>query len=260
MAESIYEKAMRLLHRPITKAADPDDADSRVGGDAEPTDKKLAEAGEEAAAGGQAGAQGGEGAPEGEGGVPANPGEGEGEGEGSHSEPDGDEGQGGSGDGDGDESEDMSPDEVRELRKAFGLTDHDEIDETKKDNNIPDILKSILSYVQKSDAFMQNLTKELADLKAKHSSGKADEDLRVTMKAFQDDMNAKMAELREAMVSPRTAPAAAQPKGFSKAIQTEAPAEKKLTLADITNLALRKEITATEAARLTRMVNHNIPA
>lgn len=254
MAETLYERAVRriaeLTGRDIKKAVDPDDADARVDGEGEPTDKKLEAAGEEAAAGGQA--AGGS-----EGGVPADPGAGDGaggEGDG-HAEPDGDEGQGGDGDGDGDEGQDMSDDEIRDLRKAFGLTDFDEIAETKKDHQIPSLLKSILAYMQKSDAFMQNLTKELADMKAKHASGKPDEAMRVTMKALDEKVDS-LQKLLENMH--KLAPAAAQPKAILKAMDPGVPPQPKLTIADITALSLKGEITAAEASRLTRMVNHNL--
>lgn len=258
MPESLYDKALRLLGRPVQKAADPDDADSRVGGDAEPDDKKLAEAGKEAAAGAQA-----QGGPEGEaGGVPADPGEGE---EG-HAEPDADN-AGGPSDGDADNededgefdehgNDDMDEDEIRELRKAFGLNDFDDVKDTKKDTNISAMLGQILSYVKKQDAFMQNLNKELADLKAKHGSGKADEDMRVTMKSMQEKVDV-VHKLLENL--PRTAPAAAQPKAFQKAINVD-NGQSRLTLADVTSLAMNGKISASEAARLTRQINHTTPA
>lgn len=274
MAETLYEKAMRLLGRPITKAVDPDDADSRVGDDAQPTDKKLEGAGEEAAAGGQAGAGA-------EGGVPGDPGAGAGEeaggegGEGGHSEPDGDEGKG-AGAGDGDEgfddhgNQDMGPDEIRELRKAFGLTDKEDLADIAKGTEIVPLLKSILAYMQKSDAYQQNLTKELAELKAKHASGKGDCCSkctdgkhcgscdccgRHTMKSLDEKVDALQKTLDGLH---KTIPAAAPPKALQKAVDTGAPGAPKLTLADVTALSLRGEISAAEAARLTRMINHNL--
>lgn len=266
MAETLYEKALRLLAKPITKAVDPDDADSRVDDKSEPTDKKLEEAGEEAAAGGQAGGEMGGEQP---GGVPENPGGEEGgEQQFEHSEPDGDEGKGGEGDGDGDEGgegseegEDMSPDEVKELRKAFGLTDFDKVDDTKKSSNIAGMLGKILSFMQKQDAFMQSLTKELADLKAKHASGGASEEMKVTMKSFTESVDGQIQTLKDLLSNaPKTAPAATQPKGFAKAVDTGAAPEQRLTLSDVTRLAMEGKISASETARLTRQINHNTPA
>lgn len=259
MSESLYDKALRLLGREVKKSADPDDADSRISDEAEPNDKKLEEAGKEAAAG--APAEGGE-----PGGVPANPGEGEEGGEG-HAEPDADN-EGGPSDHDADNegeegegfdehgNDDMDEDEIRELRKAFGLTDFDDVKDTKKSADISGMLGQILAHMQKTDAYMQGLNKELADLKAKHSSGKGDEDLRVAMKAVDTKVDA-LQRLLENL--PRTAPAAAQPKAFQKAMNP-GPAEQKLTLTDVTNLAMTGKISASEAARLTRQINHNTPA
>lgn len=264
MAETLYERAMRMLGKPITKAVDPDDADSRVDDKSEPTDKKLDEAGEEAAAGGQAGGDMGGEQP---GGVPEDPG-GEAGDESAHSEPDGDEGKGGEGDGDGDEGgegseegQDMDPDEIKELRKAFGLTDFDKVDDTKKSSDISGMLGQILAHMQKQDAFMQSLTKELADLKAKHASGKPDEDMKITMKSFTDSIDNKIQVLQDLLANaPKTAPAAAQPKGFAKAVDTGASPEPRLTLTEVTKLAMEGKITAAETARLTRQINHNTPA
>ena len=149
----------------------------------------------------------------------------------------------------------MSDDEIRELKKAFGLTDMDDISETKKDHEIPSVLSQILSYMQKQDAFTAKLTQELADLKAKHSSGKGDESLRVAMKSLTDSVDG----IKDTLANlHKIAPAAAQPKGFTKAVDTGAPAGPKLTLADVTALSLKGEISAAEAARLTRMINHNL--
>jgi len=257
MSESLYEKALRLLGRPIKKAADGDDADTRVTDEAQPSDKKLEAAGEEAAAGGQAGGEAG--------GVPANPGAGEGEGPGPDGSAEHEAGESAETEaneeeaGDNDEGQDMDADEVRELRKAFGLTDEDNVIDHMHSKEVASVLGQILTHMQKADAFMQSLTKELVDLKAKHASGKGDEELRLSMKGLVTAMDEKFQAFQKLLAeAPRTAPAAGGPKAVLKA--NPAQPEQRLSLSDVTQLAISGKISAAEAAKLTRQINHQTPA
>jgi hypothetical protein len=253
MADTLYEKALRLLGRPMAKAADPD---ARVDGEAEPTDKKLEGAGEEAAAGGQAGGEGADG------GVPGDPG-GEDAGAAPGAAPagdgDGDEAGGGKGDGDGDEGGDFSPDEERQLRKAFGLTDFDKIEEPMKSTDISGQIAQIVGYMQKVDAYMSSLNKNLLELKNNQKSGHADTEMKITMKALEDKVDS-VADLLKNL--PRTAPAAAQPKAFVKAVDVpvQTPKDQSLTSNDLTALAMSGKMSALEVARLNRQINHQTPA
>jgi hypothetical protein len=251
MAETLYEKGLRLLAgmgRNVSKAVDPDDADSRVPAEAEPTDKKLEAAGEEAAAGG--GAQGGEGGdPAAAGGDPAGvPADATG-GEDANVD-DSDLGEDAEGD-------DMTDEETRELRKAFGLTDFDGVDEIKKGTDTKGMLTQILSYVQGVDAYMKKLTSELAALKTAHSSGKADGDLRNAMKSLDEKVD-NLQSLMEGMT--RTAPAAAQPKAIVKAMDPTAsvqPKSERITTSDLTHIAMTGGMSALEVARLNRQIHNH---
>lgn len=150
----------------------------------------------------------------------------------------------------------MSEDDVRELKKAFGLTDFDRIEDTAKTTSIAGQLGQILSYMQKVDAYQTKLHEALMDLKKNKESGHADREMKITMKALEAKVDS-VAKMLENL--PRTAPAAAQPKAFTKAvdIKPEPSKEAALTSTDLTALAMSGKMSALEVARLNRQLNHS---
>lgn len=254
----LYQKALGILKeiRPVKKAMADDDGgenreDPRAEG-AEPTNDQLEAAGEEAAAGGAPqGGDGGEGGGDGSDGVPTDPSQGAGDGA-------GDEGQ-----GDDDEHEDLSPEQVRDMAKAFGLTAIDEPTDAAKSTNIVKLLEGILSAIKGQNAYQEELRQDLAELRAAYASGHGqfegvlretkkalDEGkaLAASVEALQKDLLARVTDL------PRTAPAA-QSRAITKAmdptVQTPA-AEPDLTSQALFDVALSGKMGALEVAKLNR--------
>jgi hypothetical protein len=256
--DTLYAKAMAFLGRPIKKSDDPDAEggerkDDRVEG-ASPDEDQLKAAGAEAAAGGAAADPGaGDGGEQP--GVPPDPGAGEGEGG-------GEGGEGGEGAGDYD---DMSPEAVRDLQKAFGLTQIDEPEEAAKSANIVKLLESILSEIKSANAFKEAIGEQMMALREEHAAGhgKLEGVLRETKKALDaaQAIGADTKQLHTELMGritdlPRTAPAA-EPRAFTKAQPAPEPsaADRPMGSDELFQLALSGKCSASEIAAINRKIN-----
>ncbi len=184
----------------------------------------------------------------------AKPDEGEGAGDGKDDGAGKDEGEGegeGAGDDDGDEYEDVDP---RELKKALGLFGAEvdpKIPTAAAFEKLTALLTEFMAEVRGRMAFLDALKEKTDEIEA--SQGEMSRNLK---KALEDAASAATAAqgASDALKSIHLTAPAAEPRAITKAHGEGA--EKPLTTADVNKLAMSKQFSAHEIARINRVVNN----